>query len=60
MTALLAQPQLVCPVNHAILLQVQQALDGDLRDRLSALRLPGLRRQTALETLLFRTWFLLG
>jgi hypothetical protein len=58
--ALLSQPQLICPANHAILFQLQQALDGNLRDRVSALRLSGLRRQTALETLLFRTWFLLG
>jgi hypothetical protein len=39
---------------------VAQALAGGAWRRLLALRLPGLRRQTWQETLIFRLWFVLG
>ncbi len=58
--ALLAQLELICHANYAVLQQMQCALQGGLRQRLKVVRLPGLRRQTALETILFRIWFLLG
>jgi len=37
-----------------------QALGGSAMCRVRALRMPGLRRQTWPETLLFRLWFLVG
>jgi hypothetical protein len=52
---------------HLIPLEARQQLDiiarglhGGFGDRLRALRLPGFRRQTWLETLLFRIWFMIG
>jgi hypothetical protein len=41
------------------LARIAWALDGGVTRRLAALRMPGFRRQTWLETLLFRLWFLL-
>jgi hypothetical protein len=58
--ALVAQPELLCEDTRPITLQLYRALGGSLLERLSALRLPGLRRQTWHETLLFRLWFLIG
>ncbi len=39
---------------------ISTALAGGLLDKLRALSLPGFRRQTWLEDLVFRIWFLLG
>jgi hypothetical protein len=39
---------------------IASALNGSRLSRLKILGLPGLRRQTGLETLVFRVWFLLG
>ena len=59
-TALLAQPQLLSPAAADTLRIVQAGLTGGLRQRLRALRVFGLERQTPLETLVFRCWFLIG
>ena len=37
---------------------IRQGLAGGLAERIAALRCPGFKRGTALETLLFRLWFL--
>lgn len=58
--ALRAQPRLLSPRARAQLDELEAALRGGPLRRLHALRLPGLRRQTASETMLFRLWFLLG
>ena len=58
--ALAAQPALLSPAARRDVARLQAALTGGRRRRLAALRLPGLVRQTALETLTFRLWFLLG
>jgi hypothetical protein len=58
--ALVAQPELLCEDTRPITLQLYRALRGSPVERLRALRLPGLRRQTWHETLLFRLWFLIG
>ncbi len=58
--ALIVQPDLVCETTRPTVLRLHHALRGSFRVRLLALRLPGLRRQTWLETLLFRLWFLIG
>lgn len=58
--ALRAQPELVSPANAAVLEVIHRGLHGGRAERLAALRLPGLRRQTWHETLLFRWWFLIG
>ncbi len=39
---------------------ISNALQGSYLDRVKALRSPHFRRQTALENLLFRFWFLMG
>jgi glycosyltransferase involved in cell wall biosynthesis len=41
------------------LARIQWGLEGGVGRRLNVLRMPGFRRQTWLETLLFRVWFLL-
>ncbi len=41
------------------LTRIQWGLEGGVGRRLNVLRMPGFRRQTWLETLLFRLWFLL-
>ena len=58
--ALVAQPELLCEDTRPITMQLYRALRGSPVGRLRALRLPGLRRQTWHETLLFRLWFLIG
>jgi hypothetical protein len=58
--ALIAQPHLLSETTRPTVLRLHHALRGSFRARLSALPLPGLRRQTWLETLLFRLWFLIG
>jgi hypothetical protein len=58
--ALSAQPQLLSAASRADLARLALALSGSRLDRMRTLFLPGLYRQTALETLLFRLWFLLG
>lgn len=58
--ALIAQPHLLSETTRPTVLRLHHALRGSFRERLSALHLPGLRRQTWLETLLFRLWFLIG
>ena len=58
--ALQEQPHLLSPDAAAALDIVQAGLQGGLSQRLRALRLSGLVRQTWPETLLFRWWFLVG
>ena len=58
--ALRAQPDLLSPAAAAALEVVHHGLHGNLRQRLAALRLRGMQRQTWQETLLFRWWFLVG
>lgn len=58
--ALRAQPDLLSPAALAALETVHRGLRGGMRQRLAALRLGGMQRQTWQETLLFRCWFLLG
>ena len=58
--ALAAQQDLLDEDASHTVLRLNHALRGGLRERLGALRLPGLRRQTWQETLLFRLWFLIG
>jgi hypothetical protein len=60
LAALIARPDLMCESAHSTALHLHRALQGDIRQRLRALRLPGLRRQNRLETVLFRLWFLIG
>jgi len=60
LAALAAQPALLTEAARADVARLQAALAGGIPARLGALRLPGLRRQTLLETLTFRLWFLLG
>lgn len=57
---LLAQRDLLTEDALRVLAVVDRGLSGGLAARLTALRLPELRRQTWLETLLFRWWFLTG
>ncbi len=58
--ALMEQPQLMSDATRAQVTAIDKALrSGPLR-RLAALRIPGLRRQTWAETMLFRLWFLFG
>ena len=58
--ALQMQPALLAPSSRAQIEQVAQALRGGRLARLRCLSMPGLRRQSALETALFVCWFLLG
>ena len=60
LAALAAQPALLPAAAQADVAHLQAALAGGWPQRLRALRMPGLRRQTFLETLTFRLWFLLG
>jgi hypothetical protein len=59
-TALLERPALLSPEARGQLEIIARALDGGLSGRLAALRLPGFHRQTALETMLFQLWFIVG
>ena len=58
--ALLAQPALLSDEAKHVLAVLQAGLHGGWAERRVALRLPGLRRQTSVETALFRWWFLIG
>ena len=58
--ALDAQSHLLSPKARRDLAAIHFALRGGLFDRAAVLRMPGLRRQTWHETLLFRCWFMLG
>jgi glycosyltransferase involved in cell wall biosynthesis len=58
--ALEAQADLLTPSARQQLARVAQALQAGPGHRIAALRMPGLVRQTRLETALFRVWFLLG
>jgi glycosyltransferase involved in cell wall biosynthesis len=60
LAALAGQPDLMCETARPVVMQLQHALQGSFWQKLNALRLPGLRRQSVLETLLFRLWFLVG
>ncbi len=40
--------------------RIESGLHGDLRRKLGALTCPGLNRQTLMENLLFRLWFMIG
>jgi hypothetical protein len=55
-----AQESLLTGAARDDLAQIAAALQGGTWQRMAALRRPGFRRQTMLETLLFRIWFLLG
>jgi Glycosyl transferase family 2 len=58
--ALRARQGLLPTRTLCLLTIIERAHDGGIGARLRALRLPGFVRQTWLETLLFRLWFLLG
>jgi glycosyltransferase involved in cell wall biosynthesis len=58
--ALEAHSDLLSDRARADLVVVSAALSGGLRNKLRALSLPGFRRQTWLEDLVFRIWFLAG
>ena len=58
--ALLAAADTLTPDNRRTAACVDHALQGGLLARLRALLIPGLYRQTPLETALFRLWFLRG
>lgn len=59
LAALAAEPA-ITDAARADVARLQRALAGGVWRRLAALRMPGLVRQTALETLTFRLWLLLG
>jgi glycosyltransferase involved in cell wall biosynthesis len=59
-TALRARPGLLSDRTSTLLSIIDRACHGSTVDRLKALHQPGFVRQTWLETLLFRLWFLLG
>jgi glycosyltransferase involved in cell wall biosynthesis len=58
--ALAEQPELLAPEARLQVDRLRTALRGGMVRRLGALGLPGLQRQTWLETQLFRLWFLIG
>jgi hypothetical protein len=58
--ALDAQRHLLTPDARGQVDQIKAALAGGVLRRARALRLPGLRRQTWSEQMLFRLWFMLG
>lgn len=55
-----AHADLLPDPTHRQLAVITRGLNGGLRARLHALRLPGFVRQTWLETLVFRVWFMIG
>jgi glycosyltransferase involved in cell wall biosynthesis len=57
--ALAEQNGLLTDTARGQLAVIEQALSGSAWARLRVLAMPGLRRQTWLETMLFRLWFLL-
>jgi hypothetical protein len=58
--ALRARPGLLPDRTWTLLTIIDRAGRGGIFARFKALRIPGFVRQTRLETLLFRLWFLLG
>lgn len=58
--ALEADAALITPEARAVVIALSAALTGGKLAQLKALATPGLRRQTRLENLLFRLWFLVG
>jgi glycosyltransferase involved in cell wall biosynthesis len=58
--ALADQPHLLAPSAREQVGVLAHALRGGMLDRVRALRMPGLRRQTWPETLVFRLWFMLA
>ncbi|HEX4262653.1 MAG TPA: glycosyltransferase [Acetobacteraceae bacterium] len=58
--ALRARPELLSPAAAADLARIDAALRGGVLRRLACLRMPGLRRQTWWEDVVFRVWFVLG
>lgn len=60
LTALQEHGNLLCPHAREDLSVVLAAMSGGPRQKFRALSLEGLRRQTWLETLLFRIWFISG
>lgn len=58
--ALHRQPQLLTQESRAQLAIISRGLSGNFSTRLAALRMPGLRRQSWLEDIIFRLWYLLG
>jgi hypothetical protein len=58
--ALEAQPHLLSEPARRDLAVIARALRGGVRERQAALRLPGFRRQTWPEDVVFRLWFTLG
>jgi len=59
-TALQSRPGLLPEHTRTVLTQIVDASRGGLLARFKALSIPGFVRQTWLETLVFRLWFLLG
>ena len=57
--ALSAQAEQLGPTAREQLARIAWGLEGGVGRRINVLRMPEFRRQTPLETLLFRTWFLL-
>ncbi len=60
LAALLAQQDLISETARPVVVQLQRALEGSLRQRVAVLRMRGLRRQNWSETVIFRLWFLIG
>ena len=59
-TALMAQPQLMTAQAREQVAEIEAALRCTGPRRLKALRIAGLSRQTWIETMVFRCWFILG
>src|ERR1700728_34243 len=57
---LAAHTELLSPAARSQLIVICRGLHAGPWQRLTILMLPGFARQTSLETLLFRLWFLLG
>ncbi len=60
LAALEADATLITPEARATVAALSRALSGSRLTRIKALATQGLRRQTGLEDLLFRLWFLIG
>jgi hypothetical protein len=58
--ALAAQPQLLTDHARRDVLALNAALNGGFWHRVKALRIGGMVRQTWIETMVFRAWFILG
>ena len=58
--ALASQPHLLTGAAGRDVATLKAALSGGLRSRIAALRIAGLVRQTWIETMVFRCWFILG